>query len=80
MLCNPRAFIDKAHLIEDRLEGVHLDVLTEYKKKEINPGEILLLNKASHGLALWMDSLTKFCDHAGLLDQKKRSKYGPRPK
>ena len=37
ILCNPRAFIDKSHLLEDNLEGYHLDVLCKYRKLEIDP-------------------------------------------
>ena len=28
ILCNPRTFIDRAHKLEEVLEGYHLDVLT----------------------------------------------------
>ena len=79
ILCNPRVFIDKAHQIEDGLEGYHLDVLTKYKKLQVDPDEVGRKNSACYGLAKWMDSLTSFCDHMGYLDVKKRSKYGPKP-
>jgi hypothetical protein len=79
VLCRPREFLLKAFNITDNLEEYQLGVLTRLKIEDFKPDVMKAKGVCCYRLTCWLLALITFCDHMGLLDVKRMSKYGPRP-
>ena len=71
LISKPKIFIELSLGIEDRLEAQHLKVLRQIRDAQIDLDSVRKVSVAAFGLALWLNALSEYSHHSGLMRKAK---------